>query len=178
MSRVSLKWSKYSRFRAATVTGVTATGGVNRLMDYIFFQMQAINGFDGVSHYLRAGLILNACSTYATKVVAPDCRATFDKNASSSSASSASSSTGDPVLDATHAGILKALNGEKVGAPVNGKTPSAKQPSLFQRFLAFANPNVKRQRQAALNRIKQGAGQGSSPALGQSDAALNYLLGP
>src|SRR5919201_771966 len=98
-----------------TLKSLGATGAVNRLMDYIFFQMTAINGFDSVSHYLRAGLILNACSTYATKVVAPDCRATFDKNASSSTASSASSSpTGDPVLDATHAAILKALKGEKV----------------------------------------------------------------
>ena len=103
-------------------------------MDYIFFQMTAINGFDGVSHYLRAGLILNACSTYATKVVAPDCRATFDKSASSSSASSASSSTGDPILDATHAGILKALGGGSVGSGGGAQTQTqGRQPSRFRR---------------------------------------------
>ena len=179
LAQIGINADPVSKNLDALQKSLTATGGVNRLMDYIFFQMQAINGFDGVSHYLRAGLILNACSTYATKVVAPDCRATFDKNASTSTASSASSSsTGDPVLDATHAGILRALKGEKVAAPVKNQTPAAKQPSLLQRFLQFASPNVKRQRQAALNRIKQGAGQGSSGALGQSDAALNYLLGP
>ena len=34
-------------------------------MDYLFYQVAAINGFDAVGHYLRAGLILNACSQYA-----------------------------------------------------------------------------------------------------------------
>src|SRR5437763_9554791 len=160
----------------ALTKSLTATGGINRLMDYIFFQMQAINGFDGISHYLRAGLILNACSTYATKVVAPDCRATFNKNASSSSASAA---TGDPILDRTHAAILRALNGKSVpsGGAAQTQTPARRQ-SLFQRFLQFANPNVKKQRQAALNRIKAAPGHGNSPALGQADPALNYLLGP
>ena len=41
------------------------TGGIERIMDYLFFQMIAINGFDGLGHYLRAGLIVNLCSTYA-----------------------------------------------------------------------------------------------------------------
>jgi phospholipid/cholesterol/gamma-HCH transport system substrate-binding protein len=158
---------------------LTATGGINRLMDYIFFQMQAINGFDSIGHYLRAGLILNACSTYATKVVAPDCRATFDKvNSSASSVSSAASSTGDPVLDATHAALLKALRGEKVGSGGAGSPVAGKRPSFLQRFLQFGSPGKTRQRNAALNRIKAGAGQDSSPALGQADPALNYLLGP
>src|SRR2546421_1725037 len=119
LAQIGINADPVSKNLDALQKSLTATGGVNRLMDYIFFQMQAINGFDGVSHYLRAGLILNACSTYATKVVAPDCRAALDKNASTSTASSASSSsTGDPVLDATHAGILRALKGEKVAAPV------------------------------------------------------------
>jgi virulence factor Mce-like protein len=42
------------------------TGAVERVMDYLFFQMTAVNGFDGVSHYLRAGLLTNLCSSYAT----------------------------------------------------------------------------------------------------------------
>jgi virulence factor Mce-like protein len=165
----------------ALTKSLTATGGINRLMDYIFFQMQAINGFDGISHYLRAGLILNACSTYATKVVAPDCRATFDKvqQGSSASVSSASSSTGDPMLDATHAAILKALRGEKVGSGAGTGVPTTgKKPSLLQRFLQLASPNLTRQHKAALNRIRSSAGSDSSPALGQADPALNYLLGP
>ena len=34
-------------------------------MDYIFYQAAAINGFDAVGHYLRAGLLVNQCATYA-----------------------------------------------------------------------------------------------------------------
>lgn len=43
------------------------TGGIERAMDYLFFQMSAINGFDASGHYLRAGLIINACATYAVE---------------------------------------------------------------------------------------------------------------
>ena len=43
------------------------SGGIDRLMDYIFFQMAAINGFDSFGHYLRAGLIVNQCASYAVQ---------------------------------------------------------------------------------------------------------------
>ena len=36
------------------------TGGIERAMDYIFYQAAAVNGFDAVGHYLRAGLLVNA----------------------------------------------------------------------------------------------------------------------
>ena len=39
-------------------------------MDYIFYQVAAINGFDSVGHYLRAALIVNTCSQYALTHVA------------------------------------------------------------------------------------------------------------
>ena len=45
-------------------------------MDYLFYQVAAINGFDADGHYLRAGLILNACSQYAI-ASSPDCLSTF-----------------------------------------------------------------------------------------------------
>ena len=41
------------------------TDGIERFMDYIFFQVAAINGFDSFGHYLRAGLIVNQCANYA-----------------------------------------------------------------------------------------------------------------
>jgi len=54
------------------------TGGIERAMDYLFFQMTAINGFDSAGHYLRAGLLLNTCSTYATEKTI-GCEATFTR---------------------------------------------------------------------------------------------------
>ena len=180
LAQLAVNADPVSKNLDALQKSLSATGAVNRLMDYIFFQMQAINGFDGISHYLRAGLILNACSTYATKVVSPDCLANFNKTSRAASASSASSSTGDPILDRTHDAILKALSGQRV-APSTGSstnTAAARQPSLLQRFIQLASPNANRQRQAALNRIRANANRDSSPALGQAQPALNYLLGP
>jgi hypothetical protein len=71
---------------AGITTSLHDTGGIERLMDYIFYQVAAINGFDSFGHYLRASLILNLCSTYATtKDVA--CSANFEGGASASAAS-------------------------------------------------------------------------------------------
>jgi ABC-type transporter Mla subunit MlaD len=50
--------------------------GIERLMDAIFFQVAAVNGFDSFGHYLRASLIVNQCSTYAVEPVA-GCSANF-----------------------------------------------------------------------------------------------------
>ena len=53
-----------------------ATGGIERLMDLFFYSTLAINGFDSVSHYLRAGLLVNTCSGFAVQPTT-GCNATF-----------------------------------------------------------------------------------------------------
>ncbi|HKH16160.1 MAG TPA: MlaD family protein [Solirubrobacteraceae bacterium] len=70
--------------------------GIERAMDYIFFQAAAVNGFDSFGHYLRAGLLVNQCSTYAVNPVG-GCSANFRKQATASAAG-ASSLPRDPVL--------------------------------------------------------------------------------
>jgi ABC-type transporter Mla subunit MlaD len=93
--------------------------GIERLMDYIFYQVAAINGFDAVGHYLRAGLIVNQCASYAVEPV-PGCSANFPQGASSSSASdpqataaSAIRAAGDdPVLRRTAIALARALGQE------------------------------------------------------------------
>jgi virulence factor Mce-like protein len=91
------------------------TGGIERAMDYIFYQVAAINGFDAVGHYLRAGLIVNQCATYAQTPVA-GCSAKFPTASSSgatASASSAIAATGDdPVLRRTAIALARALGQE------------------------------------------------------------------
>jgi phospholipid/cholesterol/gamma-HCH transport system substrate-binding protein len=89
------------------------TEGIQRLMDYIFYQATAINGYDAVGHYLRAGLLVNQCSTYAVRPVG-GCTANYPPGAASSSALK-SVATGvegvgeDPVLRATALAIARAL---------------------------------------------------------------------
>ena len=69
---------------AALLDSLQKTGGVERIMDYIFYQVAAINGFDQFGHYLRAGLIVNLCTTYSTAPVG-GCSANFERSEASAS---------------------------------------------------------------------------------------------
>jgi ABC-type transporter Mla subunit MlaD len=86
----------------ATLESLRDTGGIERALDYVFFQVAAINGFDTIGHYLRAGLIVNTCTTYAT-TLNPACSAHYASNSSSTAstraAKIAASPTGDVYLD-------------------------------------------------------------------------------
>jgi phospholipid/cholesterol/gamma-HCH transport system substrate-binding protein len=75
------------------------TGGIQRAMDYIFFQVAGINGFDSFGHYLRAALIVNQCSNYSVQPVF-GCSANFVQ-AGATSALAAANASGDPELVAT-----------------------------------------------------------------------------
>jgi phospholipid/cholesterol/gamma-HCH transport system substrate-binding protein len=73
--------------------------GIQRFLDYIFFQGTAVNGFDSFGHYLRAGLIVNQCTTYATQPTG-GCSANFRPAASSSAvAAGAAGAPLDPALE-------------------------------------------------------------------------------
>jgi ABC-type transporter Mla subunit MlaD len=88
------------------------TRGIERLMDYVFYQVTAINGFDSFGHYLRAGLIVNQCSSYVVRAT-PGCSANFaGATAATAAAASASSAPADPVLAATRDALARALRGE------------------------------------------------------------------
>jgi ABC-type transporter Mla subunit MlaD len=93
------------------------TGGIERAMDYIYYQVAAINGFDALGHYLRAGLIVNTCATYAQAPV-PGCSARFPEASASSSSVTAKTSSAidaagdDPVLRATAIALARALGQE------------------------------------------------------------------
>ena len=73
--------------------------GIQRFLDYIFFQGTAVNGFDSFGHYLRAGLIVNQCTTYATAPTG-GCSANFRAaTASSTRAPAAAAAPLDPTLE-------------------------------------------------------------------------------
>jgi ABC-type transporter Mla subunit MlaD len=112
---------------AKVLASLQRTHGIERLMDYTFYQVAAINGFDSIGHYLRAGLIVNQCSNYATRPV-PGCSANFP-NFSATSASAASvSGPHDKILQATAAALAKALGTEmKKASPSQATTTSAKR---------------------------------------------------
>jgi virulence factor Mce-like protein len=78
------------------LTSLRDTGGIERALDYIFYQVAAINGFDSVSHYLRAGLIVNTCTQYAV-TTAPDCSANFQDQGTSAAAAGAAKVSAKPA---------------------------------------------------------------------------------
>jgi phospholipid/cholesterol/gamma-HCH transport system substrate-binding protein len=162
---------------AALLRSFDKTGGIERLMDYIFFQVTAINGFDGVSHYLRAALIANLCSAYA---VAPagGCNANFTSGGSSK----IQAKTGDPGLDKLHAALAAQLgdgsNAKGTGAkPLKKKKHGGADP--FKTLRELTDPKSVQQRHTT---IDNATGRGRPPGQGRyhrspEDQALDYLLG-
>jgi ABC-type transporter Mla subunit MlaD len=153
------------------------TGGLEQFMNYIFFQMTAINGFDEISHYLRASLLVNVCSTYVTTAT-PGCSATFTQRKSITASSNQTSiATAADALD--NKGNAPAASGPT--SPVSALTKVAK--GLLS--LGARDPSTKQVQQmnrAGVKKIQAAAARDSSPALdgvgGQDQALLSYLMGP
>jgi hypothetical protein len=143
------------------------TGGLEQAMNYIFFQMTAINGFDDISHYLRASLLVNVCSTYSTTAV-PGCSANFTQTRSiTSSASSKPTAAAAKATKDTPAAALAKVAGGLLKLGTGSPADS--------RLKAIGRQGVKR--------LQQAVAKDSSPALdsvggGKTDQALlSYLMG-
>jgi phospholipid/cholesterol/gamma-HCH transport system substrate-binding protein len=139
------------------------TGGIERLVDYLFFQTLAINGFDGIGHYLRAGLSVNLCALYAT-TPASGCNANFTQT----TASSAGDDDLGPAL-ADMSRLRAAQRGAGAGGddPTVGSIPPGGTPA--DELTAQGKQNIERIREQA---------QQPSPGLdGVADPLLDYLLG-
>jgi phospholipid/cholesterol/gamma-HCH transport system substrate-binding protein len=136
------------------------TGAIERLNDLIYYITLASNGFDGLGHYLRAGLVTNVCSTYALEA-SPACRSTFyDPSAESSSAST----------------TLQAANADPSTQTGKGSVPPTG--TLLQGLLGQgSDPSIDRRREQNLEALRRRSQSGASPALGEAEAGLDYLLG-
>ncbi len=150
-------FGRYGRPLSTNLVRLTAsvdrTGGIERLMDLVYYGALATNGFDDVSHYLRANLLINLCTAYQ---LVPDsgCTANFKKPVSGSGNSKpAARVAAQPKQGAS-------------AAPGNGLVDGI----LGKGALA---PEGRR----AIERTRRGARNGSPAQRGKSDPALDYLLG-
>ena len=142
------------------LTSFDETGGIERLMDYIFFQVTSINGFDSLSHYLRAGLIAAAsCLQYAT-TIAFGCEATFGEAEVAGAAS-------EPARGRIEARIA---NGSLRSAPPTERDVGDR----VQEIISLADPQIAEQREAGIDQIQDAAENG--PA-GDPRPFLDYLMG-
>jgi hypothetical protein len=136
------------------------TGAIERLNDLIYYVTLASNGFDGLGHYLRAGLVTNVCSTYALEPSSA-CRSTFFDPAAESSAAS---------------GPLEAANADPSKQTGKGSVPPTG--TLLQDLLGQGDdPSVRQRREENLDALRRRSERGGSPALEQAEPALDYLLG-
>jgi ABC-type transporter Mla subunit MlaD len=133
------------------------TQGIERFMDYIFYQVAAINGFDAFGHYLRAGLIVNTCSTYSVRPI-PGCSANFLP--ASASTAAATSVPRDQVLLRTAAALREALSGSKKSKTEDRvrNEPLARTPAPAQQTPVVKAPQ-------------------RPPSDGESDPLMDYLFG-
>jgi ABC-type transporter Mla subunit MlaD len=60
-----------------TLVSLRDTGGIERLLDFVFYTAGSTNGFDALGHYFRIGLVVNpVCQIYAVESNA-ECNANF-----------------------------------------------------------------------------------------------------
>jgi len=158
------------------LTSLRSTGGLERLLDFIYLGGGSVNGYDALGHFLRAELVASAgCIGYAV-TTNPLCSTGkfISSGASSAKASAASANSSSFVMQRTLA-VLK------------GMTPAeaiAKYPGSFKAETeagAGATPTTSGSTPAA--QPVGGAAAGTtyySPSEEGSEASgmlLNYLLG-
>jgi ABC-type transporter Mla subunit MlaD len=122
-----------ARTASSLLTSLEDTNGFKRFLDYAFYQVAAVNGFDSFGHYLRAGLIVNQCSTYSVTPT-PGCTANFAPASATAASASRVEGPRDEVLIATAEAIRRAMAGQS-----GSKAP---------RLQATPTPTPKRERPA------------------------------
>ena len=94
-------------------TNLRSTGGIERLMDFIFLTSGATNGYNSLGHFLRADLLSSACVSYRAEPTS-GCIGNFLGESTKASASSlGSSSSAEASEGSSDAALLHTL--EQVG---------------------------------------------------------------
>ena len=136
---------------------IDRTGGLERLMDLLFYSTTAINGFDDVGHYLRSALLVNVCTDYVS-IPTGGCSAKFAGG--TSAAAGASSQVAEPRLAAS-------FNNDR------SDQPAASMPPLQPLEGLVGGEELRDQN---IGRVREQAEQ-PSPALEDvGDPLLDYLL--
>jgi virulence factor Mce-like protein len=162
---------------ADLTTSLRDTGGFEQLMDWIYYQVAAVNGYDEAGHYLRAGLLLNQCSAYSITFSAA-CSAKFAPAENSSSARAAGAGDKGYVDDPRRSDSLRELDAWMHGVKLD--LPGTKQADADSGAASgssgAAAGSGSAQPAASPSTQLQPAPAGSAPS-GTQAALLDYLLG-
>ena len=111
--------SPFASNASELLTSLRETGGLERLMDFLFLGASSTNGYDALGHFLRSEALAAACVTY-TITPAPTCGSEklFSSGSSSSSSASAASLRNIPIPRETSVVMARTL------AVLKGATPA------------------------------------------------------
>jgi len=156
------------------------TSGVERLMDYIFYQVAAVNGFDSLGHYLRAGLIVNQCSEYA-RTPQGNCQSRFGSALQRSAQAEGASASRSRGRRPTPARLARG-NRTRRAVPLGRGQRPLQMPSavLPGEDTAPQQQPQPQQQQAQQQQAQQQPQQSSASRAPESDpraGLLDYLLG-
>jgi phospholipid/cholesterol/gamma-HCH transport system substrate-binding protein len=167
---------------AELLTSLRDTGGLERLLDFIFLGSGSTNGYDALGHFLRAEVVATGCLTYVI-TPAPACASsklfttTGKAEAATASAARATAASADASKSGTSVIMARTL------AVLKGATPAdaiAKYPGATQ---VAAGSTGTGSEGVAVAKPVGGASAGTtyySPSAESSGAdgmLLNYLLG-
>jgi phospholipid/cholesterol/gamma-HCH transport system substrate-binding protein len=108
------------------------TGGLERIMDFIFLGTGVANGYDSLGHFLRSEGVGNLCITYViTPSSSANCRRKlFSNTGSSSSSATASAAKAEPTMGLVMARTLAVMKGATPAqalAKYPGSAPTASE---------------------------------------------------
>jgi phospholipid/cholesterol/gamma-HCH transport system substrate-binding protein len=158
---------------AELLSSLRDTGGLERILDFIFLGAGSTNGYDALGHFLRSEVVGTACLTYAVTTASACANAKLfaTKGSSTGATSARAASTTGVVMARTQAVLKGATPAEAIakfpgptsvtaapsGAPASGGTPTAQPVGGASGGTTYYKP--------------------SAESSGASGLLLNYLLG-
>jgi ABC-type transporter Mla subunit MlaD len=161
---------------ATLLSSLRETGGLERLLDFIFLGTNTTNGYDALGHFLRTEGVVTICTTYSTKPAAGCSRKLGSTGPGATTATAASAqSTPQGLVMARTLAVLKGATPAQAIAQYPGPTPTASE--LVTGSPGSSAPAARSARPVG------GSTSGTtyySPSAEGSEAGgllLNYLLG-
>jgi phospholipid/cholesterol/gamma-HCH transport system substrate-binding protein len=166
---------------ASLLTSLRDTGGLERIMDFIFLGASTANGYDSLGHFLRAEGVGTACLTYGIKPSSQCNRKLFSTTGvaegASASGTVASAASIDPrttgLVMARTLAVLKGASPAQAREKYPGSTPSISE------LTAAAPASGSGPTAQPVGGSTAGTTYYAPPAEGSSAGGLllNYLLG-
>ncbi len=166
---------------ASLLGSLRDTGGVERLLDFIFLGGGTSNGYDSLGHFLRAEAVATACLKYVTKEINAGCtRRIFSAGSSASASAAHASSTGGEPKGLIMARTLAVLKGATPAQAIAKYPGSAPTPAELSGRVPFGSATGGGPATPAAQPVG-GSTAGTTYYSPEAEAAggllLNYLLG-